>query len=106
MRSITLRYSLRGRRPVAHTSVIQRKHWRSISRIVNPVWLEDMYVNIQTTAPEYMGAVQVVELPGKGRGVVATEDLQPGQLILSSKPLAYTTTPMGSIPPPEELASV
>ncbi|EFJ44585.1 hypothetical protein VOLCADRAFT_118721 [Volvox carteri f. nagariensis] len=41
-----------------------------------------------------------------GRGIVATSDLEPGQLVLISRPLAYVTCPMGAIPSAEDLAAV
>eukprot|EP00879_Flechtneria_rotunda_P029034 GHRR01031289.1.p2 GENE.GHRR01031289.1~~GHRR01031289.1.p2 ORF type:complete len:179 (+),score=97.39 GHRR01031289.1:748-1284(+) len=55
------------------------------------------------------GTVQLV-LPtaaaGKGRGIAATEDLQPGQLLLVTPPLALVEGPLGEIPEHDDLHQV
>ncbi|GIL50513.1 hypothetical protein Vafri_6689 [Volvox africanus] len=72
----------------------------------HPECLDNVYCNAGFTPPEVLRAVRVVNLPGKGRGIIADADLEPGQLLMISKPLAYVTCPMGSIPSPEDLVTV
>ncbi|KAG1662897.1 hypothetical protein FOA52_009680 [Chlamydomonas sp. UWO 241] len=45
-----------------------------------------------------MGPIKVVELEGKGRGVVATADMAPGDLIMVSDALACLRAPEGARP--------
>ncbi|GAB6027434.1 hypothetical protein CHUAL_001697 [Chamberlinius hualienensis] len=38
---------------------------------------------------DYVGPVKVVEVPGRGRGIIVTEDVKPGTLLIVSKALAF-----------------
>ncbi|GAX75002.1 hypothetical protein CEUSTIGMA_g2448.t1 [Chlamydomonas eustigma] len=51
----------------------------------------------------YVGRVEVKVLEGKGRGVVATQDLAQGDLIMVSEPLAILRDPDGQRPDGEAL---
>ncbi|GLI63619.1 hypothetical protein VaNZ11_006634, partial [Volvox africanus] len=72
----------------------------------DPVWLDNLYCKAALTPPELQRAVHVAHLPSKGRGILANTDLEPGELLMVSKPLAYVTCPMGSIPSAEDLITV
>jgi len=37
---------------------------------------------------QFRGPIEVASIPGKGRGVIATQDILPGQLLLVSKAFA------------------
>jgi hypothetical protein len=50
----------------------------------------------QVDAADYVGPVEIVDIPGKGKGVVVTRDIKPGTLLMASKPLAWS-------PPPNDL---
>ena len=43
-----------------------------------------MYV---TSSPLRRASVELVELPGRGRGLVALRDVAPGERLLSERPL-------------------
>ncbi|GIL93445.1 hypothetical protein Vretifemale_20848, partial [Volvox reticuliferus] len=86
--------------------LVRQSSATSIDAGTNPLWLDKLYCKAGFTPPELQGAVRVVKLPGKGRGIIANADLEPGQLLLVSKPIAYITCPMGSIPSPEDLVTV
>jgi len=40
-------------------------------------------------APHFIGPIKIMEMPGKGRGIVASADLKPGALLLAVPPVAY-----------------
>lgn len=46
----------------------------------------------------------VERVPGKGRCIVSTQDLRPGDLLIASEPMAYVTCPGGISPEPDMLA--
>ena len=48
------------------------------------------YLPICLDISEYVGSCVVQAIPGKGRGLVASENLEPGTLILCSKALVST----------------
>ncbi|KAF8063744.1 smyd2-b [Scenedesmus sp. PABB004] len=60
--------------------------------------LAAVYVDARAEPPPFLGPVAAVHLPGKGRGLVATSALVPGQLLLVSPPLALVRCEMGNIP--------
>ncbi|GLC36351.1 hypothetical protein PLESTB_000770900 [Pleodorina starrii] len=105
MRAVSLKPPLQARSRLQRVLVSRRgAAVRSTTKdTVNPAWLEQIYCDASFTAPEHQGLVQVAEIAGRGRGVIAAANLEPGQLVLVSKPLAYVTCPMGAIPSPEEL---
>jgi len=56
--------------------------------------------------PVFIGPVEVREAPGKGRGLFATRDLAPGELVLVCAPLLYAASEgEGDIPSTEEMAA-
>ena len=53
--------------------------------------------------PSYLGPLSVQDTPGKGRGLVATRDVEAGELLIVCPPLAYATAGEGEVPDAEEL---
>jgi tetratricopeptide (TPR) repeat protein len=51
---------------------------------------------------EYVGPLDVREVPGRGRGLVATRDVEPGELLLVARPVAVAAG-MGGDPAPVDV---
>ncbi|KAH7716361.1 TPR domain protein [Aphelenchoides avenae] len=51
---------------------------------------------------DYVGPIEVVDIPGKGKGTVATQDVKKGTLLLVSKAFATATSSMGLVTAIEE----
>ncbi len=69
-----------------------------------PAVIEQLYRNGGQPALSGRWGVAVQRLPGKGRCIVSTRDLRPGDLLIASEPLAYVTCPGGISPEADVLA--
>lgn len=66
----------------------------------------NLLYNGSTPYQRFIGPVKVMPFKGKGRGLVATSELQPGTCILVSLPLLRVTCEEGEIPDTQELVSL
>ncbi|KAG1670976.1 hypothetical protein FOA52_014365 [Chlamydomonas sp. UWO 241] len=70
---------------------------------LSPVRVEYVLFAGPTSLPAYVGPVELVVEPGKGRSVRTTRDVACGELLLVSRPAAVVTAPPGSQPQPPQL---
>jgi hypothetical protein len=47
--------------------------------------------------PDYIGPVELCDIPGKGKGLVASQDIEKGSLLLASKAFSLTYEPQNDI---------
>ncbi|KAF5834973.1 hypothetical protein DUNSADRAFT_8073 [Dunaliella salina] len=59
------------------------------SNTVDALNAQLLYEEHPPRAPNFIGPIKVIEMPGKGRGIVASADLKPGTLLLAVPPVAY-----------------
>ena len=61
-----------------------------------------MFKGLAAPSP-YWGPIAAADVPGKGRGLVATRDIQPGELLMSCRPLVFMECDEGDVPSMEAL---
>jgi hypothetical protein len=54
----------------------------------------------------YWGPLAAANVHGKGRGLVATRDIQPGELLMSCRPLVFMECEEGDVPSMEALCAL
>jgi hypothetical protein len=62
-----------------------------------------VYTDASVSPPPFVGPIAAADVLGKGRGLVATNSLVAGQLLLVTPPLALVEAEIGDIPDHEEL---
>lgn len=72
--------------------------------LVPPTENQDHWYQMGTSIPGFWSdKIEIQQLDGKGRGVIARQDVYPGQLLIVSQPVALVRSNMGSVPEFQDL---